>query len=75
MKRVNPKYACVNGWWHPLTKEAGRRRLQPYQRSQAVLNNPYEEQSPEIEAMFDRLRPKEFFDVGGISLQLFILKE
>ena len=34
---------------------------------QTVLSNPYEEQSSEIEAKYDRLRPEEFFSVGGIS--------
>ena len=67
MKRVNPKYAWREWLVAPAYQRAEQGDYSLIRDLQAVLNNPYEEQSPEIEAMFDRLRPKKFFDVGGIS--------
>ena len=67
MKRVNPKYAWREWLVAPAYQRAEEGDYSLIRDLQAVLNNPYEEQSPEVEAMFDRLRPQEFFDVGGIS--------
>jgi len=67
MKRVNPKYAWREWLVAPAYQRAEEGDYSLIRDLQAVLNNPYEEQSPEVSVMFDRLRPKEFFDVGGIS--------
>ena len=64
---VNPKYAWREWLVAPAYQRAEEGDYSLIRDLQAVLNNPYEEQSPEVEAMFDRLRPQEFFDVGGIS--------
>jgi len=34
---------------------------------QEVLNSPYDEQSREIEEKYYRLKPKSYFQTGGIS--------
>jgi len=34
---------------------------------QEVFSHPYEEQSAEVEAIYDRLKPREFFNAGGVS--------
>ncbi|MGK7880713.1 MAG: hypothetical protein AB4060_11520 [Crocosphaera sp.] len=34
---------------------------------QEVFSNPYDEQSQEIEDKYYRLKPKQFFDAGGVS--------
>ena len=67
MKRVNPKYAWREWLIAPAYQRAEEGDYSLIKDLQAVLNNPYEEQSPEVEAIFDQLRPKELFDVGGIS--------
>ena len=67
MKRVNPKYAWREWLVAPAYQRAEEGDYSLIKDLQAVLNNPYEEQSLEVEAMFDRLRPKELFEVGGIS--------
>ena len=67
MKRVNPKYAWREWFLAPAYKKAEEGDYSLIKELQAVLVNPYEEQSSEIEAKYDRLRPEEFFSVGGIS--------
>ena len=37
------------------------------QELQAVFSHPYDEQPAELEAKVDRLRPREFFNAGGVS--------
>jgi hypothetical protein len=32
-----------------------------------MFSNPYEGQSAEVESKYDRLKPREFFNAGGIS--------
>jgi hypothetical protein len=32
-----------------------------------VFSHPYAEPSPELAAKYDRLRPGEFFNAGGVS--------
>lgn len=67
MKRVNPKYAWREWLIAPAYQKAEEGDYRLINQLQAVLNNPYDEQSAEVEGLFDRLRPKELFDVGGIS--------
>ena len=67
MKLINPKYT----WREWLVASAYNRAEQGeyslIKEMQDVLNNPYEEQSAEIEKKYDRLKPKEFFNTGGVS--------
>ena len=66
MKRVNPKYAWREWLIVPAYKKAEEGDYSLIRELQAVLSNPYEEQSPEIAAKYDRLKPEEFFSVGGV---------
>ena len=66
MKRVNPKYAWREWFLAPAYKKAEEGDYSLIKELQAVLGNPYEEQSPEIAAKYDRLKPEEFFSVGGV---------
>jgi uncharacterized protein YdiU (UPF0061 family) len=67
MKSINPKYAWREWFIAPAYKRAEQGDYSLIRELQTVLSNPYEEQSPEVEAKYDRLKPKEFFQVGGIS--------
>lgn len=67
MKRINPKYAWREWLIVPAYKKAEQGDYSLIKELQSVFGNPYEEQSLEIEKKYDRLRPNEFFRVGGIS--------
>ncbi|MEE2960347.1 MAG: protein adenylyltransferase SelO family protein [Myxococcota bacterium] len=67
MKRMNPKYAWREWLIAPAYKKAEEGDYSLINELQTVFSHPYEEQSPEIGAKYDRLRPEEFFSVGGVS--------
>ena len=67
MKLVNPKYAWREWLVVPAYQQAEHGDYSLIRELQIVFNNPYGEQSPEIEAKYDRLRPKEYFQAGGVS--------
>ena len=67
MKQINPKYAWREWLVVPAYQQAENGDYGLIRELQIVFNNPYDEQSPEIQAKYDRLRPKEFFQTGGIS--------
>ena len=67
MKRFNPKYAWREWLIAPAYKKAEKGDYSLIKELQSVFINPYEEQSPEVETRYDRLKPQEFFRVGGIS--------
>ena len=67
MKRINPKYT----WREWLIEEAYKKAEQGdyslVKELQIVLSNPYDEQASTIEMKYDVLKPKKFFNVGGVS--------
>ena len=67
MKRVNPRYAWREWLIAPAYKQAEQGEYSLIKELQRVLCNPYEDQSPEVQAKHDQLKPKAFFGVGGIS--------
>jgi len=67
MKQTNPKYAWREWLVVPAYQQAEGGDYSLIRELQAVLNNPYDELSPDIEAKYDRLRPKEFLQAGGVS--------
>ena len=67
MKRVNPKYAWREWLIAPAYKKAEQGEYSLIRELQSVFNNPYEEQSPQVETKYDRQKPTEYFQVGGIS--------
>ncbi|WP_406828893.1 protein adenylyltransferase SelO [Microbulbifer sp. ARAS458-1] len=67
MKRVNPKYAWREWLIVPAYQQATQGDYSLIRELQEVLSHPYDEQSKEIEEKYYRLRPREFFDAGGVS--------
>jgi uncharacterized protein YdiU (UPF0061 family) len=67
MKQVNPKYTWREWLVAPAYKQAENRDYALIRELQEVLNHPYEEQSEETERKYYQLKPREYFDAGGIS--------
>jgi len=67
MKLVNPKYTWREWLVAPAYQHAENRDYALIRELQEVLNHPYEEQSEETERKYYQLKPREYFDAGGIS--------
>lgn len=67
MKQTNPKYAWREWLIVPAYQQAMQGDYTLVKELQAVLSYPYDEQSPEVEDKYYRLRPKAFSDLGGVS--------
>ena len=74
MKDVNPKYTWREWLVVPAYQNAMEGDYSLVRELQNVFSNPYEEQSQEVEDKYYRLKPKEFFNAGGVShYSLFLL--
>ncbi|WP_320676992.1 protein adenylyltransferase SelO [Prochlorococcus sp. MIT 1300] len=67
MKSINPKYTWREWLIAPAYKKAEQGDYSLIKELQALFSNPYEKQASEMESKYDRLKPKEFFNAGGIS--------
>jgi uncharacterized protein YdiU (UPF0061 family) len=67
MKRINPKYTWREWLIAPAYAKAGQGDNSLIKDLQAVFSNPYDGQSAAVEAKYDRLKPREFFNAGGVS--------
>ena len=67
MKRVNPKYILREWFVKPAYQQAQAGDYSLIKELQDVMTNPYAEQSPEIDSKYYRLKPAEFFAMGGVS--------
>lgn len=67
MKQVNPKYTWREWLVVPAYEQAKQGDYTLLRELQSVLARPYDEQSPQVEEKYYRLRPQEFFQVGGVS--------
>ncbi len=67
MKRVNPKYTWREWLVVPAYQQAMAGDYTLVHELQEVLTHPYDEQSTEVENKYYRLRPKAFFEAGGVS--------
>jgi uncharacterized protein YdiU (UPF0061 family) len=67
MKRVNPKVTWREWLIAPAYEQAAQGDFSLVRELQEVFSHPYDELSPELEATYDRLRPREFFNAGGVS--------
>jgi len=67
MKLTNPKYAWREWLIVPAYQEAAKGNYALIKELQEVLGQPYDEQSKEIENKYYRLRPKEYFNAGGVA--------
>ena len=67
MKQVNPKFTWREWMIVPAYEEAEEGNYSKIKELQTIFKNPYEEQSLETDQKYNRLRPREFFNKGGIS--------
>jgi uncharacterized protein YdiU (UPF0061 family) len=67
MKRVNPNITWREWLIAPAYEQAATGDVRLIQELQAVFRHPYDTQSPELEAKYNRLKPREFFNAGGVS--------
>ncbi len=67
MKQVNPKY-CLREWLlAPAYQQAAQGDYALIRELQAVMAQPYAEQSQAVEDQYYRLKPQEFANMGGVS--------
>ncbi|MFT7314444.1 MAG: hypothetical protein ACI9J5_002587 [Paraglaciecola sp.] len=67
MKLVNPKYSLREWFVVPAYQQANAGDYSLVRELQEVMTQPYAEQSKEVEEKYYRLKPFEFFEVGGLS--------
>lgn len=67
MKQTNPKYAWREWLIVPAYQQAMQGNYALVRELQEVLSYPYDEQSQEVEDKYYRLKPRAFFNVGGVS--------
>ncbi len=67
MKLVNPKYNLREWILVPAYQQATEGNYSLIQELQEVMTQPYAEQSKIVADKYYRLKPSEFFEVGGLS--------
>ena len=67
MKLVNPKYSLREWFVVPAYQQATAGNYALVRELQQVMTQPYAEQSKDVEEKYYRLKPSEFFEVGGLS--------
>ncbi|MDO3383264.1 protein adenylyltransferase SelO [Gilvimarinus algae] len=67
MLQINPKYTWREWLVVPAYERAKQGDYTLVRELQAVLTRPYDEQSPQVEEKYYRVRPQEFFHAGGVS--------
>ncbi|RUP75487.1 hypothetical protein C7Y69_20375 [Alteromonas sp. KS69] len=67
MKLTNPKFTWREWLVVPAYKDAQVGNFDRIHALQDVLTKPYEEQSEQTQSGYYRLRPREYFNAGGIS--------
>ena len=67
MKRVNPKYILREWLLAPAYQQAATGNYELIRELQAVMTQPYAEQSKEVEEKYYKLKPTELTEVGGVS--------
>ncbi|MCP9889604.1 YdiU family protein [Cyanobium sp. Aljojuca 7D2] len=67
MKRVNPAITWREWLVAPAYQQAELGNTTLIQELQAVFSHPYDALSAELAPTYDRLKPREFFNAGGVS--------
>ncbi len=67
MKRVNPKVTWREWLVAPAYQQAGQGDHSLVQELQQVFSHPYDEQVAALQTRYDRLKPRDFFNAGGVS--------
>ncbi|UFS63039.1 protein adenylyltransferase SelO family protein [Sulfurimonas sp. HSL-3221] len=67
MKAVNPKYTLREWFLVPAYQQAADGDYTLIKELQAVMTDPYAEQSEAVAAKYYRKKPTEYFEIAGIS--------
>ena len=67
MQRVNPAITWREWLVRPAYEQAAHGDFSLVKELQDVFSHPYDEPSAEVAARYDRLKPREFFNAGGVS--------
>jgi uncharacterized protein YdiU (UPF0061 family) len=67
MKRVNPAITWREWLVAPAYQQAEHGDTSLIQELQGVFSHPYDALPAELAARYDRLKPREFFNAGGVS--------
>ncbi|MFT5432195.1 MAG: hypothetical protein ACI9OJ_002893, partial [Myxococcota bacterium] len=67
MKLVNPKYSLREWFVLPAYQQASAGNYALLRELQEIMTQPYAEQLKDVEGKYYRLKPSEFFGVGGLS--------
>ena len=67
MQRVNPAITWREWLIAPAYEQAAQGDTRRIQELQTLFSTPYEAPSPELAATYDRLRPRDYFNAGGVS--------
>jgi uncharacterized protein YdiU (UPF0061 family) len=64
---VTPKYILREWFVVPAYQQAAAENYALIRELQEIMTQPYAEQSKQVEEKYYRLKPPEFFQVGGLS--------
>jgi uncharacterized protein YdiU (UPF0061 family) len=67
MQRLNPAITWREWLIAPAYQQAAQGHTSLIQELQAVFRHPYDAPSAELAATYDRLKPQDFFNAGGVS--------
>jgi uncharacterized protein YdiU (UPF0061 family) len=67
MQRLNPAITWREWLVVPAYEQAAQGDFSLIEELQAVFSHPYDEAPAELAATYDRLKPREFFNAGGVS--------
>jgi len=67
MKKINPKYTLREWFLVPAYEQANEGDYTLLHKLQEIMNDPYSEQSSEVENKYYALKPLELFEMGGVS--------
>ncbi|MGK0398012.1 MAG: hypothetical protein ACJA0I_000301 [Gammaproteobacteria bacterium] len=67
MKLINPKYSLREWFVVPAYQQATSSQYSLIRELQTVMTEPYTEQSEDVEEKYYKLKPNEFFELGGVS--------
>jgi len=67
MKSLNPVYTWREWMIVPAYEEAEKGNYKKIKELQAVFSNPYNELPADIDQKYNRLKPSQYFNYGGVS--------
>jgi len=67
MKRANPKYTMREWFVAPAYQQAAKGDYELLRELQTVLTHPYDEQTDIADERYNKLKPSEYFNLGGVS--------